>query len=78
MRCVVPLAAVLTAGLAWPALAQEVTPEVYTDGSFCTAEYSPEDSDDHYTSEFAAMDLNGDGMVDQDEYIKCRRAAAGA
>jgi hypothetical protein len=69
------LAAALTAGLAWPVFAQ-VTPEGYTDESFCTADYSPGETDDRYSSEFGEMDLNDDGMVSQDEYIKCRKTAA--
>ena len=49
----------------------------YTDGSFCTADYSPEDgSAEQASSEFAEMDLDGDGMVSQQEYRACRTAAA--
>lgn len=69
--------AVLCAGLAWPVLAQ-VTPEGYTDDSFCTADYSPGETDERYSSEFGEMDLDDDGMVSQEEYIKCRKAAAEA
>ncbi len=50
----------------------------YGDGSFCTADYSPEgDAAQQAGSEFAEMDLDGDGMVSQQEYAKCRTAAAG-
>ena len=50
----------------------------YDDGSFCTADYAPEgDATQQAGSEFAEMDLDGDGMVSQQEYAKCRMAAAG-
>ncbi|WPY96504.1 hypothetical protein T8T21_17275 (plasmid) [Limimaricola variabilis] len=38
----------------------------YGEGSFCTADYSPEgDAAQQAGSEFAEMDLDGDGMVSQ-------------
>ncbi len=49
----------------------------YSDNLFCTAEYSPgADSGSQAGSEFAEMDLDGDGMVSQEEYRKCRIAAS--
>uniref|UniRef100_UPI001CB8D2CD hypothetical protein n=1 Tax=Tateyamaria sp. syn59 TaxID=2576942 RepID=UPI001CB8D2CD len=63
------------------ALAQsDVTTNVYTDNSFCTSDYSPVtdgDQEEQSRTEFAEMDLDGDGMVSQDEYIECRKAATG-
>ena len=50
----------------------------YGDGTFCTADYAPEgDAAQQAGTEFAEMDLNGDGMVSQQEYRQCRTAAAG-
>ena len=50
----------------------------YGDGSFCTIDYAPQgDAAQRAGSEFAEMDLDGDGMVSQQEYAKCRTAAAG-
>lgn len=79
-------AAVFAAAFAAPAFGQnqEVSPATYTDHSFCSADYSPsagageaaaEELDAQSASEFAEMDLDEDGMVSQDEYIACRRAA---
>ena len=48
----------------------------YSDNSFCTADYAPDNQADQTGSEFAEMDLDGDGMVSQQEYQKCRAAAA--
>jgi len=63
------------------ALAQsDVTTNVYTDNSFCTSDYSPAtdgDQEEQSRTEFAEMDLDDDGMVSQDEYIECRKAATG-
>ncbi len=50
----------------------------YGDGSFCTADYSSEgDAAQQAGSDFAEMDRDGDGMVSQQEYVKCRTASAG-
>ena len=63
------------------ALAQsDVTTNVYTDNSFCTSDYSPAtdgEQEEQSRTEFAEMDLDDDGMVSQDEYIECRKAATG-
>ena len=49
----------------------------YSDGAFCTANYAPEgDTTQQAGSEFAEMDIDGDGMVTQEEYRQCRMAAA--
>lgn len=49
----------------------------YSDDSFCTANYAPDgDASQQTGSEFAEMDLDGDGMVSQQEYQQCRTAAA--
>lgn len=85
MNRMLSTAVVLAAAFAAPVFSQEVSPETYLDGEFCSANYSPESSgeqasgeamDAQNNAEFAEMDLNDDGMVSQDEYIACRRAAA--
>lgn len=87
MNRILSTVAILAAGIAAPALGQnqDVSPETYMDGKFCSANYSPETSGDaaaaeetdaRYDSEFAEMDTDGDGMVSQAEYIACRKAAA--
>ncbi len=57
--------------------AQVQQESIYSEDSFCTAEYSPgNDTGPQAESKFAEMDLDGDGMVSQEEYQKCRMAAA--
>ncbi len=81
MKFAIGTAALLATGLAMPVIAQsDTTKSAYSDGSFCTAGYSPAadgDKEDQSKSEFAEMDLDGDGMVTQEEYVACREAAAG-
>lgn len=80
MKHLLSSAAVVVLGSGMAMAQSDVTTNVYTDNSFCTSDYSPAtdgDQEEQSRTEFAEMDLDGDGMVSQDEYIECRKAATG-
>lgn len=77
----------LTTTIALAALAPAASAQSQSDGtgpsSFCAAEFSPAaagaqgDGDNGATWEFSQLDLNGDGMISQSEYVECRNAGSG-